>query len=100
MATYISSVCAPPLVVKTAAPKQLWRPNSGSRPIQHLADCHARLHPIARCARRLQIQERVTYDTALAIDDAVQPDRIAVFIEAEHGWMTLRGVRAHSSRIG
>lgn len=51
------------------------------------------------CARRLQIQERLTSDIAFAIDRALRPGGVAVLLEAEHGCMTSRGIRAHGSRM-
>lgn len=51
------------------------------------------------CARRLQIQERLTGDIAFAIDSALRPGGVAVLLEAEHGCMTSRGIRAHGSRM-
>jgi GTP cyclohydrolase I len=51
------------------------------------------------CAGRLQIQERLTDDIARAIDDALRPRGVAVVIEAEHGCMASRGVRAHGARM-
>lgn len=46
-------------------------------------------------ARRLQIQERLTSEVALCIWDNLQPQGVAVVIEAQHGCMTGRGVRTH-----
>ena len=43
-------------------------------------------------AKRLQIQERMTAQTANAIKYALQPRSIAVVIVAEHQCMTTRGV--------
>jgi GTP cyclohydrolase I len=43
-------------------------------------------------ARRLQIQERLTSEIALALETALQPLGVAVMIEASHGCMTTRGV--------
>ena len=54
---------------------------------------------VEACARRLQIQERLTDDIANAIDEALQPAGVAVVIEAEHGCMTSRGVHAHGTRM-
>lgn len=54
---------------------------------------------VEACARRLQIQERLTDEIARAIDDALQPAGVAVVIKAEHGCMTSRGVRAHGTRM-
>ena len=50
-------------------------------------------------ARRLQIQERLTDQIASAIHDALDPAGVAVVIEAEHGCMSSRGVRACGSRL-
>jgi len=44
-------------------------------------------------ARRLQIQERLTAQVAQCIWDNLEPQGVAVVIEAEHGCMTGRGVR-------
>ena len=43
-------------------------------------------------AQRLQIQEKMTAQIANAIDDVLQPDGVAVIIEAAHQCMTCRGV--------
>jgi GTP cyclohydrolase I len=44
-------------------------------------------------AQRLQIQERLTAEVAQCIWDNLQPDGVAVVIEAQHGCMTGRGVK-------
>ncbi|NBW75242.1 MAG: GTP cyclohydrolase I FolE [Sphingomonadaceae bacterium] len=44
-------------------------------------------------ARRLQIQERLTAEVAQCIWEHLQPQGVAVVIEAQHGCMTGRGVR-------
>jgi GTP cyclohydrolase I len=54
---------------------------------------------VEACARRLQIQERLTGDIALSIDQALRPKGVAVVLKAEHGCMTSRGIRAHGSRM-
>jgi GTP cyclohydrolase I len=46
-------------------------------------------------ARRLQVQERLTAQVADCIWDNLQPQGVAVVIEASHGCMTGRGVRTH-----
>lgn len=46
-------------------------------------------------AQRLQVQERLTAEVANAIWDNLQPQGVAVVIEAQHGCMTGRGVRTH-----
>ena len=50
-------------------------------------------------ARRPQIQEQLTTQIADAIMDYLQPDGVAVVIEAEHLCMTMRGVRKPGSRM-
>jgi len=45
-------------------------------------------------ARRLQIQEKMTSEIALAIEEVLRPQGVGVVIEAEHSCMTLRGVDA------
>ena len=54
---------------------------------------------VEACARRLQIQERLTDEIARAVDTALAPRGVAVVIEAEHGCMTSRGVHAHGARM-
>lgn len=44
-------------------------------------------------ARRLQVQERLTAEVADAIWEHLQPQAVAVVIEASHACMTARGVR-------
>lgn len=44
-------------------------------------------------AQRLQIQERLTAEVAQCIWDNLNPQAVAVVIEAQHGCMTGRGVR-------
>ena len=43
-------------------------------------------------AKRLQIQEKMTVDIAATIDNVLQPQGVAVVIEARHQCMTTRGV--------
>jgi len=50
-------------------------------------------------ARRPQIQEQLTTQVAEAIMEAMQPDGVAVVIEAEHLCMTMRGVQKPGSRM-
>lgn len=50
-------------------------------------------------ARRPQIQEQLTTQIADAIMEALQPDGVAVVIEAEHLCMTMRGVKKPGSRM-
>jgi GTP cyclohydrolase I len=46
-------------------------------------------------AERLQVQERLTAQVAQSIWDNLQPQGVAVVIEAQHGCMTGRGVKTH-----
>ncbi|MGL1920138.1 MAG: GTP cyclohydrolase I FolE [Hyphomicrobiales bacterium] len=43
-------------------------------------------------ARRLQIQEKMTAQIANAIEEALSPLGVAVFVQAEHQCMSMRGV--------
>lgn len=48
-------------------------------------------------ARRMQVQERLTHEILHAIDDALQPQGVAVVIEAAHMCMMMRGVEKQDS---
>jgi GTP cyclohydrolase I len=80
----------------------------------HMMPFHGRAHvaymPVARVvglsklarlidvyARRLQTQEHLTSQVALAIDEVLKPRGVAVMVEAEHTCMSLRGVEKHGS---
>jgi len=51
------------------------------------------------CARRPQLQERMTKEIADAIYDALQPDGAAVVIKAEHLCMVMRGIKKPGSSV-
>jgi len=48
-------------------------------------------------ARRLQVQERMTQEIANAIQQVLDPNGVAVMIEAEHLCMQMRGVEKKAS---
>ena len=51
-------------------------------------------------ARRLQVQERLTTEIADAIYDAINPQGVAVIVEAQHLCMMMRGVeKQHSATV-
>jgi GTP cyclohydrolase IA len=51
-------------------------------------------------ARRLQVQERLTTEIADAIADAIDPQDVAVILEAQHLCMMMRGVeKQHSATV-
>lgn len=49
-------------------------------------------------SRRLQIQERLTKQLALAISDAIKPRGVGVIMETSHLCMEMRGVQKVSSK--
>jgi GTP cyclohydrolase IA len=51
------------------------------------------------CARRLQIQERLTDQIARSIHHALKPRGVAVVIEADHACMTTRGAGISGARM-
>ena len=50
-------------------------------------------------AKRPQLQERMTTQIADAILEALQPDGVAVIIQAEHLCMTMRGIKKPGSNV-
>ncbi len=53
---------------------------------------------VDHCARRPQLQERLTSEVADLIVEAVAPYGVAVVLEAEHLCMTMRGIKKPGSR--
>lgn len=50
-------------------------------------------------ARRLQVQERLTQQIAETVERAIDPQGVAVIIEAQHLCMIMRGVQKQNSRM-
>jgi len=58
----------------------------------------SKLARVVECfARRMQIQERLTSQIAQAINDILQPQAVAVIIQAKHFCMISRGVEKQNS---
>ncbi|MCD6390899.1 MAG: GTP cyclohydrolase I FolE [Dehalococcoidia bacterium] len=51
------------------------------------------------CARRPQLQERMTQQIADAIFEALQPEGVAVVIQAEHLCMVMRGIKKPGTTV-
>ena len=51
------------------------------------------------CARRPQIQERMTTEIADAIYKGINPDGVAVVVQAEHLCMIMRGIKKPGSNV-
>ena len=49
------------------------------------------------CARRRQVQERLTVEIRNCIEDTLQPLGVAVVIEAQHMCMVMRGIQKQNS---
>ncbi len=48
-------------------------------------------------ARRLQVQERLTHDILECLNNTLQPQGVAIVIEAQHMCMMMRGVQKQNS---
>lgn len=85
----IQSTCAHHLLPITGVATIAYRPRPGQRVVglsklTRLADGYA---------RRLQVQENITAQIVEAMEERLSPQWAACAITAEHGCMTLRGVR-------
>jgi GTP cyclohydrolase I len=49
-------------------------------------------------SRRLQVQERLTKQVAMAVNEILKPQGVAVVVEAEHLCMAMRGVQKPNSK--
>lgn len=49
-------------------------------------------------ARRLQVQERLTKQVALALSEVLEPQGVAVVVESSHYCMVMRGVEKTTSK--
>jgi len=60
----------------------------------------SKLARIVDCfARRLQTQERLTYQIADFLMDSLKPQGVAVVLEASHSCMTIRGIKKPGSTM-
>lgn len=49
-------------------------------------------------AKRLQVQERLTQEIADAVQEVLEPQAVAVIVEAEHTCMSGRGIKKHGAK--
>ncbi len=62
----------------------------GASKLARIVDCFA---------YRLQLQERLTMEIAQAINEAISPIGVAVYIEAEHFCISRRGVKKNGAKF-
>ncbi len=62
------------------------------RPVERVVGLSKLARLVDVYARRLQTQEHLTSQIAVAIDEVLKPRGVAVMIEAEHTCMSIRGV--------
>ena len=68
-------------------------------PRRHAVGIGAIAAAVDAVTRRLQVQERITEQIAEAVSAALDPEGVAVVIEAEHQCMTARGVSKVGARF-
>ena len=68
-------------------------------PRRHAVGIGAIAAAVDAVTRRLQVQERITEQVAEAVSAALDPEGVAVVIEAEHQCMTARGVSKVGARF-
>ena len=75
------------------------RAHVGYIPNGRIAGASKLVRALEVVARRPQVQERMTRELADAVYRSLQPDGVAVVLEAEHLCMSMRGVRKQGSMI-
>jgi GTP cyclohydrolase I len=68
-------------------------------PRRHAVGIGAIAAAVDAVTRRLQIQERITEQIASAVGEALDPEGVAVVVEAEHQCMSARGVSKVGARF-
>jgi GTP cyclohydrolase IA len=63
------------------------------RPVERVVGLSKLARLVETYARRLQTQEHLTSQIAIAINEVLKPHGVAVMIEAEHTCMAVRGVK-------
>jgi len=81
-------------------------PFYGVAHIGYLPNSEGRIIGISKLARvvdiiakRPQLQERMTTEIADAIDEGINPDGVAVVVQAEHLCMIMRGIKKPGSNV-
>ena len=67
------------------------------RPVERVVGLSKIARLVEVYARRLQTQEHLTSQIAVAIDEVLKPHGVAVMLEAEHTCMSVRGVAKHGA---
>ena len=75
------------------------RAHVGYVPNGRIAGASKLVRALEVVARRPQVQERMTRELAEAVYRSLEPDGVAVVLEAEHLCMSMRGVRKPGSMV-